>query len=46
MAEAHPTILRDAVRRLMERGVQAAGDPSFAARGTLLVLDRWFTAFE
>jgi asparagine synthase (glutamine-hydrolysing) len=42
----HPSILRDAVRRLMERGVlrQPVGT-EFRRAWYLLVLDRWFTAF-
>jgi asparagine synthase (glutamine-hydrolysing) len=42
----HPSILRDAVRRLMERGVlrQPVG-AEFRRAWYLLVLDRWFTAF-
>jgi asparagine synthetase B (glutamine-hydrolysing) len=42
----HPDVLRDAVRRLMDRGVlgRAVG-PGFRRAWSLLVLDRWFTAF-
>jgi len=42
----HPHVLRDAVRRLMDRGVlQRAVGPGFRRAWYLLVLDRWFTAF-
>jgi asparagine synthase (glutamine-hydrolysing) len=42
----HPQLLRDAVRRLMDRGVlQRAVGPEFRRAWSLLVLDRWFTAF-
>ena len=42
----HPDMLRDAVRRLMDRGVlQRAVGAEFRRAWYLLVLDRWFTAF-
>jgi asparagine synthetase B (glutamine-hydrolysing) len=42
----HPDMLRDAVRRLMDRGVlQRAVGTEFRRAWYLLVLDRWFTAF-
>ena len=42
----HPQVLREAVRRLMDRGVlQRAVGPEFRRAWYLLVLDRWFTAF-
>ncbi len=42
----HPTLLQDAVRRLMERGVLSRPVSSeFRRAWFLLVLDRWFTAF-
>ncbi|HME38971.1 MAG TPA: asparagine synthase (glutamine-hydrolyzing) [Steroidobacteraceae bacterium] len=42
----HPQVLRDAVRRLMERGVlQVEVGSEFRRAWYLLVLDRWFTAF-
>jgi hypothetical protein len=42
----HPALLRDAVRRLMDRGVlQQAVGVEFRRAWYLLVLDRWFTAF-
>jgi asparagine synthase (glutamine-hydrolysing) len=42
----HPQLLRDAVRRLMDRGVlQRSVDVEFRRAWYLLVLDRWFTAF-
>jgi asparagine synthase (glutamine-hydrolysing) len=42
----HPNILRDAVRRLMERGVlRRPVSTEFRRAWYLLVLDRWFTAF-
>jgi asparagine synthetase B (glutamine-hydrolysing) len=43
----HPQILADAVRRLMERGVlcRTVG-AEFRRAWYLLVLDRWFTAFD
>jgi asparagine synthase (glutamine-hydrolysing) len=42
----HPQVLRDAVRRLRDRGVlgRAVGS-EFRRAWSLLVLDRWFTAF-
>src|ERR1700681_880055 len=41
----HPQVLRDAVRRLMDRGVlQRAVGCEFRRAWYLLVLDRWFTA--
>jgi asparagine synthase (glutamine-hydrolysing) len=42
----HPKLLQDAVRRLMDRGVlrQSVGS-EFRRAWSLLVLDRWFTAF-
>jgi asparagine synthase (glutamine-hydrolysing) len=42
----HPKLLQDAVRRLMDRGVlrQTVGS-EFRRAWSLLVLDRWFTAF-
>jgi asparagine synthase (glutamine-hydrolysing) len=42
----HPQLVRDAMRRLMDRGVvrQAVGS-EFRRAWYLLVLDRWFTAF-
>jgi asparagine synthase (glutamine-hydrolysing) len=43
----NPKILHDAVRRLMDRGVlQRAVDAEFRRAWYLLVLDRWFTAFD
>lgn len=43
----HPHFLRDAVRRLVERGVLARPvTAEFRRAWYLLVLDRWFTAFE
>src|SRR5271167_13319 len=43
----HPQLLRDAVGRLMDRGVlQRAVGPEFRRAWSLLVLDRWFTAFD
>jgi asparagine synthase (glutamine-hydrolysing) len=43
----HPKLLEDAVRRLIERGVlQRAVGSEFRRAWYLLVLDRWFTAFE
>jgi asparagine synthase (glutamine-hydrolysing) len=43
----HPKLLQDAVRRLIERGVlQRAVGSEFRRAWYLLVLDRWFTAFE
>jgi asparagine synthetase B (glutamine-hydrolysing) len=42
----HPQVLRDAVYRLMERGVlQRPVGPEFRRAWYLLVLDRWFSAF-
>jgi asparagine synthetase B (glutamine-hydrolysing) len=42
----HPQVLRDAVRRLMDRGVlRRAVGSEFRRAWSLLVLDRWFTAF-
>jgi asparagine synthase (glutamine-hydrolysing) len=42
----HPQLLKDAVRRLMDRGVlQRAVGSEFRRAWYLLVLDRWFTAF-
>jgi len=42
----HPKILRDAVRRLMERGIlRRQVSAEFRRAWYLLVLDRWFTAF-
>jgi hypothetical protein len=42
----HQKILRDAVRRLMERGVlRRPVSAEFRRAWYLLVLDRWFTAF-
>ena len=42
----HPQLLREAVARLMDRGVlQRAVGPEFRRAWYLLVLDRWFTAF-
>ena len=42
----HPTMLREAVRRLMDRGVlQRPVGTEFRRAWYLLVLDRWFTAF-
>lgn len=44
--QQHPQVLREAVARLMERGVlQRAVGPEFRRAWYLLVLDRWFTAF-
>jgi asparagine synthase (glutamine-hydrolysing) len=43
----HPQLLRDAVRRLMDRGVlQCPVGTEFRRAWYLLVLDRWFTAFD
>jgi asparagine synthase (glutamine-hydrolysing) len=43
----NPRLLHDAVRRLMERGVlQRAVGVDFRRAWYLLVLDRWFTAFD
>jgi asparagine synthase (glutamine-hydrolysing) len=42
----HPNVLRDAVRRLMERGIlRRPVSSEFRRAWYLLVLDRWFTAF-
>lgn len=42
----HPQVLREAVRRLVDRGVlQRPVGPEFRRAWYLLVLDRWFTAF-
>jgi len=42
----HPQLLRDAMHRLMDRGVvQRAVGSEFRRAWYLLVLDRWFTAF-
>jgi len=42
----HPQVLRDATRRLMDRGVlRRAVGSEFRRAWYLLVLDRWFTAF-
>jgi asparagine synthetase B (glutamine-hydrolysing) len=42
----HPQLLRDAMRRLMDRGVvQQTVASDFRRAWSLLVLDRWFTAF-
>jgi len=42
----HPNILRDAVQRLMSRGIlQRPVSSEFRRAWYLLVLDRWFTAF-
>jgi asparagine synthase (glutamine-hydrolysing) len=42
----HPQMLREAVGRLMERGVlRRPVGPEFRRAWYLLVLDRWFTAF-
>ncbi len=42
----HPHILRDAVRRLMDRGIlRRPVSTEFRRAWYLLVLDRWFTAF-
>ncbi len=42
----HPQVLRDAVRRLMDRGIlQRPVGSEFRRAWYLLVLDRWFTAF-
>jgi len=44
--QGHPQVLRQAVGRLMDRGVlQRAVGPEFRRAWYLLVLDRWFTAF-
>jgi hypothetical protein len=42
----HPQVLRDASRRLIDRGVlRRAVSSEFRRAWSLLVLDRWFTAF-
>ena len=42
----HPQVLREAVKRLMDRGVlQRSVGSEFRRAWYLLVLDRWFTAF-
>jgi hypothetical protein len=42
----HPRVLREAVDRLMERGVlQRPVGSEFRRAWYLLVLDRWFTSF-
>jgi asparagine synthase (glutamine-hydrolysing) len=42
----HPQLLRDAMRRLRDRGVvQQSVGADFRRAWSLLVLDRWFTAF-
>ena len=42
----HPGVMRDAVRRLVDRGVlQREVGVEFRRAWSLLVLDRWFTAF-
>jgi asparagine synthase (glutamine-hydrolysing) len=42
----HPQVLRDAVKRLMDRGIlQRSVGTEFRRAWYLLVLDRWFTAF-
>jgi asparagine synthase (glutamine-hydrolysing) len=42
----HPQVLRDAVKRLIDRGVlQRSVGTEFRRAWYLLVLDRWFTAF-
>jgi hypothetical protein len=43
----HPRILQDAVTRLMARGVlRRPVSSEFRRAWYLLVLDRWFTAFD
>ncbi|MFI4889396.1 MAG: asparagine synthase (glutamine-hydrolyzing) [Steroidobacterales bacterium] len=43
----HPRILGDAVRRLMDRGVlRRSVSTEFRRAWSLLVLDRWFSAFD
>lgn len=43
----HPHILKDAISRLMERGVlRRSVSTDFRRAWSLLVLDRWFTAFD
>jgi asparagine synthase (glutamine-hydrolysing) len=42
----HPTLMQDAVRRLMERGIlRRAVGAEFRRAWYVLILDRWFTAF-
>ena len=42
----HPTLMRDAVRRLMARGIlRRAVGAEFRRAWYVLILDRWFTAF-
>jgi trans-aconitate methyltransferase len=42
----HPTLMRDAVRRLMARGILSrAVGAEFRRAWYVLILDRWFTAF-
>jgi asparagine synthase (glutamine-hydrolysing) len=44
--KSHPRVLHEAVARLRERGVlQRSVGPEFRRAWSLLVLDRWFTAF-
>jgi hypothetical protein len=43
----HPRVLHEAVARLKERGVlRRTVGVEFRRAWSLLVLDRWFTAFE
>jgi asparagine synthase (glutamine-hydrolysing) len=43
----HPKLLQDAVRRLMDRGIlKRPVSSEFRRAWYLLVLDRWFTAFD
>jgi asparagine synthetase B (glutamine-hydrolysing) len=43
----HPKLLQDAVRRLMDRGIlKRTVSSEFRRAWYLLVLDRWFTAFD
>ena len=43
----HPEFLKEAVERLMARGVlERAVGSEFRRAWSLLVLDRWFTAFD
>jgi hypothetical protein len=43
----HPHFLKEAVGRLMARGVlERAVGSEFRRAWSLLVLDRWFTAFD
>jgi hypothetical protein len=43
----HPKLLQEAVRRLMDRGIlKRAVSNEFRRAWYLLVLDRWFTAFD